>query len=57
MQRILLYALGIVLISCQTKMKFLPNNALYTSDAFTLYKDKVVQGQNTAIVHSPDNWN
>ncbi len=54
MQRILLYAIATVLISCQTKMKFLPDNVLYNSDAFILYKDKVVQGQNTAIVHSPD---
>lgn len=39
----------IMFVSCSTKDK----NILYQSDAFTLYKDKVVQGSNTATVVSP----
>jgi glycogen debranching enzyme len=37
-----------MIISCSTKDK----NVLYQSDTFTLYKDKVVQGNNTATVLS-----
>jgi hypothetical protein len=33
-------------------MKFVPLDILYSSEAFTLYRDKVIQGKNTAIAHS-----
>jgi hypothetical protein len=39
----------VMLVSCSTQDK----KILYQSDAFTLYKDKVVQGTNTATVVSP----
>lgn len=39
----------VMFVSCSTKDK----KILYQSDAFTLYKDKVVQGTNTATVVSP----
>ena len=35
--------------ACQPKKE----GPIYQSDAFTLYPDKVVQGDNEAVVHSP----
>lgn len=49
MKSILTLLITIMLVSCQEKNK----DVLYQSDAFTLYKDKVVQGSNTATVISP----
>jgi hypothetical protein len=49
MKSILPLLFTIMLVSCQQKNK----DVLYQSDAFTLYKDKVVQGSNTATVISP----
>lgn len=37
--------------SCNTPMK--EENALYTSEAFTVYKDSVIQGSNKAVILSP----
>jgi len=42
---------SMVLISCQKQPK--ESDVLYKSDAFTLYKNKVVQGDNLAEVVSP----
>ncbi len=41
-----------LLISCQSK-KDTATEILYKSDAYSLYKDKVVQGENVATVLSP----
>lgn len=52
MQKILIFITLGTLLSCQTQKK-MPQKPLYISEAFTLFKDKVVQGSNTAIIHSP----
>jgi hypothetical protein len=49
MKSLFIFVSIVMLVSCSTKDK----NILYQSDAFTLYKDKVVQGANTATVVSP----
>lgn len=49
MKSIFISAIIIMFVSCTTKDK----DILYQSDAFTLYKDKVVQGTNRATVVSP----
>jgi hypothetical protein len=42
--------LSVIIISCKPEDE---SSILYQSDDFTIYKDKVVQGQNTASVLSP----
>jgi len=49
--KIVLMILLAVLFSCQEQRK--DDNVLYKSDVFTVYKDKVVQGENVAEVVSP----
>jgi hypothetical protein len=53
-QNILPYLILLLLVSCKTdKSTEAKTEVLYQSDAFTLYKDKVVQGKNEATVLSP----
>jgi hypothetical protein len=49
MKRISISLFTIMMLACTSKKK----DILYESDAFTLYRDKVVQGTNTATVLSP----
>lgn len=49
MKKLAAYIFIAMLSSCKTDNK----DVLYQSDAFTLYKDKVIQGSNTATVLSP----
>src|SRR5436190_2718315 len=50
MQKLLIFFITIiVLVACQSPKK----NALYESDKFSVYPDKIVQGTNESIVISP----
>jgi hypothetical protein len=49
MKKIFIVSIIALLAACEAKKK----NVLYESDAFTLYRDKIVQGANLATVVSP----
>ena len=54
MNRIIILLTTIVMASCQTKKIIMPSEILYSSDAFTLKKDEIIQGNNLSKVHSSE---
>jgi len=52
MQKYILFIILGIIISCNSHQKMNPD-ILYSSDAFTVFKDKVVQGNNIATINSP----
>lgn len=54
MIRYLYFAIALLITSCQTKMSFTPKDILFNSEAFTVHKDRVVQGVYSTIAVSRD---
>jgi len=52
MQKFILFIILGIIISCNSHQKMNPD-ILYSSDVFTVFKNKVVQGNNIAIINSP----
>ena len=54
MNRIIILLTTIVMASCQTRKIIMPSEILYSSDAFTLKRDEIIQGNNLSKVHSSE---
>jgi len=53
MKKIFVFVLLGIMISCQSNKTTMDNTIIYESASFSIYKNKVIQGDNVAVVVSP----